>query len=185
MKRWRSSGAWATGSARRRPLDTSESWPQHGRITRGGPELFEESLGIVRELDWQWWECYMLSNLAAGSRRLNRLDTADRYAREAFPTAGELGDRMSSVFTAAEVASVAALRGDVAAAGRIWGAIEAEEELGPVGQWPAQRREYEAIVLAAASSELAESRAQGRLLSLAEAVGRGGAPPEPVNLDQG
>jgi tetratricopeptide (TPR) repeat protein len=141
-------------------------------------ERFAESIAIVREFGWAWWETNMLLNLAEVNRRLSRLDAADRCARDAFAMATELGDRMSSVFTAAEVACVAALRGHAAAAGRIWGAIEAEEDLAPIGQWAAQRGQYEPVILAAGRAALAESRAQGRLLSLAEAVG-GAAQSEP------
>jgi predicted ATPase/class 3 adenylate cyclase len=133
-------------------------------------ERFEESLAIVREHDWAWWEISMLSNLADVCRRLGRLDSADRYARASFQMAGSLGDRMSSVFAAAEVACVASLCGDVAAAGRIWGAIEAEVDASPLGQWAAHREEYEAVVLRA-SAEFEEWRERGSLLSLTEAVG--------------
>jgi hypothetical protein len=93
--------------------------------------------------------------------------------------ADELGDRMSMVFSAAEVAWVAVLRGDVTTAGRIWGAIEAEEEVAPIGQWPAQRAEYQAAVRGTGGPEFERGREQGRLLSLVEAVGAGEAQIEP------
>ena len=86
---------------------------------------------------------------------------------------------MSMVFSAAEVAWIAVLRGDVTTAGRIWGAIEAEEEVAPIGQWPAQRAEYHAAVRGTGGPEFERGREQGRLLSLVEAVGAGEAQIEP------
>jgi len=147
-----------------------------GYIASRGSDLataadrFETSLAIAREVDWPWWALHMLSNLAEVNRRLRRLDDADRDAREALGIADELGDRMSMVFSAAEVAWVAALRGDVTTAGRIWGAIEAEEEVAPIGQWPAQRAEYEAAVRGTGGPQFERGREQGRLLSLVESV---------------
>ena len=78
---------------------------------------------------------------------------------------------MSMVFSAAEVAWVAVLREDVTTAGRIWGAIEAEEEVAPIGQWPAQRAEYQAAVRGTGGPQFDRAREQGRLLSLVESVG--------------
>ncbi len=55
-------------------------------------------------------------------------------------------------------------------AGRLWGAIEAEEARAPVGAWEHQREEFAAPVLADGGPEFEAGRAAGRLLSLDEAV---------------
>jgi predicted ATPase/class 3 adenylate cyclase len=139
---------------------------------------FERSAAIVRELEWSWWESNMLQNLAWAERRLDELDAAAVHARQAFVLASGLGDRMGAVFAAAELAAVAALRKDPALTGRLWGAIETEVDAAPVGQWPAQRETYEAIVLGSDGDVFAAGCEKGRLLTLAEAVGVAAAEPD-------
>ena len=111
------------------------------------------------------------SNLADVQRRRGYLDEAEKYARRSLELSLELGDRMVSVFATAELAAAAALRGDAAPAGRLWGAIESEESAAPIGQWPGQRAEYEEAVMRAAGPEFERGREEGRVLSLAEAAG--------------
>jgi predicted ATPase/class 3 adenylate cyclase len=140
---------------------------------------FERSAAIVRDLGWSWWESNMLQNLAWAERSLGSLDEARIHARRSFVLAADLGDRMGTVFAAAELAAVAALRKDPALTGRLWGAIETEVDVAPVGQWPAHRETYEAIVLDTDGDAFAAAVEQGRLLTLAEAVGVAAAEPEP------
>ncbi len=52
----------------------------------------------------------------------------------------------------------------------MWGAIEAEEALGPVGQWEDERAAYEAAVKAAEGPDFQTGRDHGRRLTLGEAV---------------
>ena len=70
------------------------------------------------------------------------------------------------------LAAEAAITGDASRAGRIWGAVEAEEEeAGPGGMWRQHRGEYATIVLSVAGKEFERARAHGRLLTLANAAG--------------
>ena len=59
----------------------------------------------------------------------------------------EIGDRQHIVFAGAELAVIAAARGDGVRAGLLWGAVEAEAAHGRVGQWERERPEFEELVL--------------------------------------
>ena len=72
------------------------------------------------------------------------------------------------VVSVAQFAWIASARGDQARAGRLWGAVEAEERRAPVGQWEGEREKYLAPVLG--GRDLEPFRSQGRGLSLAAAV---------------
>jgi hypothetical protein len=75
------------------------------------------------------------------------------------------------VHTAAELAVIAAERGDAEQAGRLWGAIESEQASRPVARWENHREELEALVLRVDGPAFASARAEGCLLSIAEAAG--------------
>lgn len=79
-------------------------------------------------------------------------------------------DRTGTVWGLALHARIAVARGDVERAGRLWGAVEAEEARAPLSGWSRYRDEYASPVLARAGPELDRGRAQGRSLSLDEAV---------------
>ena len=135
-------------------------------------DYYARSAEIANELDWTWWESSTLANLAEVSRELGRLAQAEGYARRALALGLQLGERRICLFAAAELAAEAAITGDASRAGRIWGAVEAEEEeAGPGGMWRQHRGEYATIVLSVAGKEFERARAHGRLLTLANAAG--------------
>ena len=72
------------------------------------------------------------------------------------------------------LAAVAAEAGEKERAGLCWGAIEAEERRGAIGQWENEREQYERKVFAHADAELEAGRGReaGRQLSLEDAVER-------------
>jgi predicted ATPase/class 3 adenylate cyclase len=133
--------------------------------------LHSASAAIAHELGWAWWESHELACLAEIERLHGNLETAEQHSRDALALALGIGDRMRSVFAAAELASTAAARGDAEAAAQLWGAIESEEAEGSIGQWPEYRAEYERLVLSGAGPEFEQARAEGRLLSLGKAAG--------------
>jgi tetratricopeptide (TPR) repeat protein len=133
-------------------------------------ELTLASAETVRAIGWPWWQGGQLVTAAEFERRRGDHRQAARRAREALAIASDIGDRQFAIFAAAELASAAATLGDASTAGRMWGAIEREEAAGATGQWPPYRAEHEERVLQAAGTAFEEARAEGRLLTLAEAA---------------
>jgi predicted ATPase/class 3 adenylate cyclase len=135
----------------------------------GAVELSLRSVALVRSVGWSWWEGMELIGTAEFERRRGNHAAARGRAQEALVLAVELGNRLGSVFAAAELACAAAALGDVVTAGRLWGAIEGEEAAAPVGQWPDQRAGYELLVVQP-DTEFEQARTEGRLISIAEAA---------------
>jgi predicted ATPase/class 3 adenylate cyclase len=130
-----------------------------------------ESAAIAATLGWTWWEAGEYANAASIERELGRFDDAEQHAARELELGLVLGDRRLMVFAGAELASVAADRGDASRAGLLWGAVESETSTRLVNQWESGRVEYEPIVLRADGAEFAAARAEGRLLSIAQAAG--------------
>jgi hypothetical protein len=92
-------------------------------------------------------------------------------AREGLAIAHEIRDRQGVVIGLALLAWHAAQTGSNVRAGRLWGAIEAEEGRGGgVGQWEAERTGYEERARAGSGPEFERGRVDGRATSLDEAV---------------
>jgi len=100
---------------------------------------------------------------------LGRTDLARERAREAVDLCRKAGDRQFTIYALALLARRASAAGQAARAGRLWGAIEAEEAQGPVGFWERERDEIAATVVIP-SPEFESGRSTGRSLSLDEAV---------------
>jgi hypothetical protein len=83
---------------------------------------------------------------------------------------GALLPTLSIVFALARLARIAAEKGQDERAGRLWGAVEAEEEGGALGAWYDQRERFAPAILAHAGPEFERARAEGRLLALETAV---------------
>ena len=133
-------------------------------------ELFHESLDLVRGRGWAWWQTNMLDGLTEISRRLGRFDEMAGWAREALLLADQLSDRQSTVFGLASLAQAAAETGDTVQAGRLWGAVEAEESRARIGQWESEREGYESALAALADEGFERGRKEGRRLTLKQAV---------------
>lgn len=102
--------------------------------------------------------------------QLGRLDEAEQQARETLLLARSLGDRRGEFWGLVLLAWAAAVRGDVARAGRLWGAAEVEEEERPSGQWVYERDLYTERVFVTHSPEFSRAREIGRRLGLERAV---------------
>jgi predicted ATPase/class 3 adenylate cyclase len=139
-------------------------------------ELALESAAIAHAVGWEWWEAGQLGNAASLERECGQLDAAEGHALRALELALGLADRMHVVFAAAELAIIAASRGDAQRSAQLWGAVEGEVSVGPVGQWEHYSEELEALVLRADGPAFAQARAEGSLLSIAEAAGLESAP---------
>jgi tetratricopeptide (TPR) repeat protein len=140
-------------------------------------DLVLESAEIARAAGWTWWEAAQLHSAATFERERGRLDQAEAHAQRAFELSLALGGRQNILYTAAELAIIAALRGDARRAGRLWGAVESESSAGPVGSWEQEVDEFAALVLRLDGPEFDEARADGALLTIAQASGLD--PPRP------
>jgi tetratricopeptide (TPR) repeat protein len=134
-------------------------------------ELTLEGAAIAREIGWGWWESGQLSAAAWFERERGNLDAAEGHALRSLKLSLSLGDRRRAVLTAAKLAVIAAERLDAERAGRLWGAIESEQASRPFRQWENRREELEALVLRVDGPAFASARAEGCLLSIAEAAG--------------
>jgi len=134
--------------------------------------LYEESAQAALEAGFTWWAGGSLLNLAELAEKDGRVEDAARWLGEGMTLMSRLGDRQHLVYGLALGARIVAKHGRTADAGVLWGAVEAEEERGPIGQWESDRAEYADAVLAYGGPEFECGRAQGRTLSLDEAVER-------------
>ena len=116
---------------------------------------------------------FLFTDIEGSTKLLNEL--GDAYAdalvehrqvlREAFARRGGV-----EVDTQGDAFFVAFARGDRVHAGLLWGAIEAEEERAPLGQWALERDRYLTRVLAADDADVTRARDRGRALSLEAAL---------------
>ena len=135
-----------------------------------GMELLQRAAASAGEIGFTWWQAGLLLTLAERARRLGRNEEASRRVRESLVLARRMGDRHHLVEGLALAAAAAAAVGRTELAGRLWGAIEAEEARGRVGQWEDYRDEYATAVLEHADADFERARAEGARLSLDEAA---------------
>jgi predicted ATPase/class 3 adenylate cyclase len=133
-------------------------------------QLLQQSAELAGEAGFIWWQVGQLHQLGECALALGRLEDAERSIREGLELAHRIGNRMHVVYDLALLARFAAERGESERAGVLWGAVEADEQRGPVGQWEDERDAYAAPVLAHAGQEFDTGRGQGLRLSLDEAV---------------
>ena len=133
-------------------------------------ELFSRAAEQAAEIGFTWWESGMLAARAEVLIELSRLDMAEPAARRSLELARAIADRQSSVVGLVLLAYVAARRGDHARAYLLWGAVEAEADLAPIGQWETEREDYRGKVLLAEGVDLEQARQRGRGRSLEAAI---------------
>jgi predicted ATPase/class 3 adenylate cyclase len=141
-----------------------------GNDRDGAFELARDSAAIAEEIGFDWWKAGMLYCMCEWSLELGRRDDAESLGREGVELAHRIGDRMHTVYVLALLARAAAQDGKGERAGVLWGAVEAEEQRGIVGQWEDERELYAAPVLEHAGPEFERGRTIGRGLPLNEAV---------------
>ena len=139
--------------------------------------LHARSAELARQVGFDWWEVGALLHQGEFALRLGRLDDAATPVRDVVAIARRTGDRQHSVYGLALLAWLATGRGQLEAAGRLWGAVEVEAERAPVGQWEAERDEYAAHVVRD-DPAFERGRADGRRLTFDQAVDEALAQPE-------
>jgi predicted ATPase/DNA-binding SARP family transcriptional activator len=134
-------------------------------------ELQLSALAIVRESGgWAWGEPQYLVSAGEYSFLLDRLQDAETYAQQAFTLSRGIGDRTTATYALAVLALAARARGDAERAGRLWGAIEAEEDRALLPGWPADRERYAKRILTPESPELTRGLEKGRQLTFDDAA---------------
>ncbi len=133
-------------------------------------ELFERSALLLEEGGFVWLHANAVEDVADVLHELGETDRADERAREALRLSRRVADRQAVIYSLALLARFAAESRDGERAGRLWGAIEAEEERSPLGHWERERDGYAAVVFAIEGPEFEAARSAGRRLSLDEAV---------------
>jgi predicted ATPase len=133
-------------------------------------ELALRSAAGAAEVGFTWFEVHALYEALEYMLRLGRTGDAERTGFEALRLAAEIGERQMLVYLLALLARISVLGDRHERAGVLWGAVEAEENRGPVGQWEGERDAYATPVLAETGTEFERGRERGRKLSLSEAV---------------
>jgi predicted ATPase/class 3 adenylate cyclase len=132
--------------------------------------LVRESAELARQAGSPWWEQGALAELAWLSADAGLLEEAEAHARASLAIADRLPDRPGRIFGVGTLARVAAERGDRERAARLWGAIEDEQVGAPLGGWRQHRDDFARRMRELASPELERWVAEGRALSLEDAV---------------
>ena len=136
-----------------------------------GIELVEESAKIAAGTGFVWWQGVMLGGLAEFLGERGRAEEARRKLRESLRLLHEVGDRQNTLWALAESAKRAADAGYVGDAGRLWGAVEAEEARGPLGWWREERVTFEQFFQAyQGDPDFVRGSSEGRGLTLDDAV---------------
>ncbi len=133
-------------------------------------ELVHESAMLAGEAGVPWWESGALAELACLSLNIGLLEAGEAHARESLAIADRLRDRPGRIFGVGILARVAAERGQHERAGLLWGAIEEEDAIAPLGGWRRHREACEARIREAAGLEFECGYAEGGALTLDEAV---------------
>jgi predicted ATPase/class 3 adenylate cyclase len=132
--------------------------------------LVRESAALAHEAAVPWWESGALAELACLCLNAGLVDEGEARARESLLIAERLRDRPGSIFCVGILARVAAERGEPERAGRLWGAVEDEQSEAPLGGWRRHRESCEARIRELAGPAFERGRADGRRLTLDDAV---------------
>ena len=137
-------------------------------------ELTLESARVALQDGWRFWAGMQLNGAAALELERGNLDAVQDHALAALDLDLQIDANRGALACAAKLALIAAERGQAERAGRLWGAIESEQESRPVPKWERIRAQCEDRVLRADGETFARARAEGRLLSIARAAGLDG-----------
>ncbi|HET9200599.1 MAG TPA: adenylate/guanylate cyclase domain-containing protein [Dehalococcoidia bacterium] len=137
-------------------------------------DLYRQSAKMARQSGFIWWLQSALLSVVELSMELGDLAGASNALYESLQLGRQTVDRQGSVYALAVSAGLAAKKGDLYHAGLCWGAVEAEESRGRIGQWETgpDREKYWLLVRATPGPELELGLAEGRNLSLDEAIER-------------
>jgi predicted ATPase len=137
--------------------------------TQEALDRLDEAARLAGEVGNGWLQSHSLLARAEYAMILGRPDVARPACREGLAIGRAIGDRQWTHWGVTLAAWIAAEKGQLAEAGRLWGALEAEAEREPIGQWEGERDTWvERIVRAAPEFEQASQ--EGRRLEHADAM---------------
>ncbi len=148
---------------------------QDGNLERG-LALMVDAMELAREAGFKWMQANLLNALAGYTFENGRVEEAERYASSALVVARDMGDRRHAIQALGLLAALAARRGEQERAGRLWGALETQEQGGALGLrprlgvWADDRERFAAIVFADPSHDLERAVTAGRHLALDRVV---------------
>ncbi len=143
---------------------------RHGGAPERALDYYDRSIALCRETGFTWWEKAVLVSQAAAMFALDRPRDGGRAAVDSLGLAHRIGDRNGMIYGVALVARAAVEQDDDELAGRLWGALEAEDERAPVAGWREDRNQMAELVFSRAGAGFEAARAAGRKLTLDEAV---------------
>lgn len=141
---------------------------------QGAIDLTVQSARIALADGWRFWAALQLNGAATAELNRGHLDAAEQHTLAALDLNLQLSANRGALANMAKLAVVAAERGQAERAGRLWGAAEGEQEARPVPGWERLHGLYGERVLRADGPAFAAGRAEGRLLSIAQAAGLDG-----------
>ena len=134
--------------------------------------LLELGAELAGEVGFTWWQAGTLLELGELAVESGRIEEGKHWLLDGLKLMTSSGERQHRVYALALLARVDAEQGRHDRAGLLWGAVEAEEQRGRIGQWEDERDTYETHILVHAGPDFARGREEGRRLSLDEAVER-------------
>src|SRR6185437_4547517 len=117
-----------------------------------------------------WWRGVTLFGACEDLLALDELAAAQPLFSEGLELLRSVHDLVNLPIALAAGAALAALEGDSARAGMLWGAVEAEAERAPKDTTTVNMAQYEPYLEPVRGDEFEEARGRGRALSLEEAV---------------
>ena len=133
-------------------------------------DLLDESARLAGGIGNGWLQSHSLLSRAEYGLMLGRPEDAQPALREALAIARSIGDRQWMLWGVALAAWAACEEGRLSRAGSLWGALEAESERAPVGQWEKGERDTFVARIVRDVPEFEQAAAEGRRLTLAETV---------------
>ena len=158
-------------------LSTLASLAERDGALEDAYALYEQSADVAAACGFTVWETWQRNGVAEIGLRLGRYDAAEAAARTALEKSWEHGDRRTALYALGLLARSAQERGDPARAGRLWGAVIAEDELGDILTSDHEFTRLIAALRSTSDPELASGIDLGKTASLAEAVALALAPP--------
>jgi predicted ATPase/class 3 adenylate cyclase len=133
-------------------------------------EHYDRAIQLSHETGFTWWEIHALLLRAEKLFEVGRTEEAAGSAREGLAVASRIQDRIATVEGLGLLARACVKHGDEERGGLLWGAVEADAERAPLARWEETREELGRPILAHAGAAFEAARAEGRELSLDEAV---------------